>query len=121
MPFGLKKQLLFVYGTLRRQGSNSWRLEEASFAGRATIEGLLWKVDWYPAFLPGGGCKVVGELREVNDSLLRELDAYEGNEYRRERCRVKRDDGEMVEAWVYVWIGDVEGYEEILSGDWLKR
>jgi gamma-glutamylcyclotransferase (GGCT)/AIG2-like uncharacterized protein YtfP len=71
--------LLFVYGTLRRGGSHHAELRDARFAGRARTQSRYDLVDLggYPALLEGGTSAVSGELYEVDDALLVELDRFE--------------------------------------------
>jgi gamma-glutamylcyclotransferase (GGCT)/AIG2-like uncharacterized protein YtfP len=71
--------LIFVYGTLRRGQPNHAQLQGARFVGRAHTEQRYEVVDvhGYPALLEDGSVSVSGELYEVDDALLRRLDAFE--------------------------------------------
>ncbi|HEX4351864.1 MAG TPA: gamma-glutamylcyclotransferase family protein, partial [Polyangiales bacterium] len=71
--------LLFVYGTLRRDAANHHEMGDARFIGRARTAPRYELVDMggYPAMLEGGRTSIVGELYEVDDALLRQLDAFE--------------------------------------------
>jgi gamma-glutamylcyclotransferase (GGCT)/AIG2-like uncharacterized protein YtfP len=79
---------------------------------------LLDMGEW-PALLEGGNCAIVGELYEVDDALLVELDAYEDvpDLY----LRVEREiSGER--AFIYVLRPEHGvGRAVIASGDWLRR
>ncbi|MEP4076537.1 gamma-glutamylcyclotransferase family protein [Haloferula sp.] len=128
-------ELVFVYGTLRRDASNAFRMEGAEFEGVGLVKGRLYVVDWYPAFVrKGGDGWVEGELWRVSDDQMGALDEFEGSEYRRVRVEarthrsVKNEswdealqvgDGEKREAWAWEWIGSVEGLKVIKSGDWM--
>ncbi|MEM9081008.1 MAG: gamma-glutamylcyclotransferase family protein [Verrucomicrobiota bacterium] len=121
-------ELAFVYGTLRSGGSNFWRMERARFVERATVEGVLVKVDWYPGLVLGGGGRCLGEVYEVDELLVRELDEFEGigipdernGEYARVRAEVLLESGERVSCWVYEWLLGVGNYEVVETGDWFS-
>ncbi|TAM57743.1 gamma-glutamylcyclotransferase [bacterium] len=111
------EQLLFVYGTLRRGREHAPRLERARFVARATARGRLYLCHW-PAFVDGAGF-VVGELYAVDEDLLALLDAFEGEGclYARERREVRDEYGGRRDAWLYRWLGSVDGCRPIPSGD----
>jgi gamma-glutamylcyclotransferase (GGCT)/AIG2-like uncharacterized protein YtfP len=123
--------LLFVYGSLRPgfDGPTAeWLASSACHKGRASAAGTLYRVDYYPGFVPGGEGRVVGDLFLLPDAaaLLAVLDEHEEcarhfpqpHEYRRERKIVESADG-PVEAWTYVYALDVSGLERIEGGDFL--
>lgn len=137
-----RRQLVFVYGTLRRKASNAFRMKGGTWEGMRTVRGSLYQISWYPGLLlDRGDGKVIGELWSVNPEKLRELDefegvppgALEGDEYRRRRVMVEPlpepGDGsewrsvssstEAEEAWVWEWTGRTEAAGLIPSGDWL--
>lgn len=124
------KELVFVYGTLRRGGSNAFRMEGAGFRGAARVEGELHAITWYPGLTlkPGAGW-VIGELYAVGPEQMAALDEFEGlsagevegSEYRRVRVPVFLEDGAEEEAWAYEWIGPVDPLRVVSSGDWLQR
>jgi gamma-glutamylaminecyclotransferase len=110
------RHCVFVYGTLRRGGSNHHRMAGATLIGPATVRGYLYRIDWYPALvIDSNGREVVGEVYEVGESQLADLDAYEGDEYRRIQIEVSTEKP----VWVWEWIGapPKEGY--LPNGDWL--
>jgi gamma-glutamylcyclotransferase (GGCT)/AIG2-like uncharacterized protein YtfP len=126
MSDGLR-ELVFVYGTLRRGGSNAFRMKDAEFVGAATVRGVLYSISWYPGLvIDGSAGAVTGDLYLVDPELLRELDAFEGisaneiegAEYRRVRVPATAD-GRRIEAWAYEWIGPVDPARKVGSGDWL--
>ena len=93
-------QTLFVYGSLKRGGSNHHWLEGAHWQARARLPGhRLHSLGDYPLAVPGRGI-VHGEVYRLDGAALRRLDLLEDvpNEYRRRRCRL--DDGRR--CWVYV-------------------
>lgn len=118
---------VFVYGTLRRGGSNHFRMAGGRFVTGGSVRGRLYRIDWYPGLVlvPGGGC-VIGEVFDVTGDQLRELDVFEGlsagetegSEYRRVLTDVSHD-GKTTHAWVWEWLGPVDETRLIASGDWL--
>ncbi len=120
-------QPVFVYGTLRKGGSNHFRMASADFVGEGKISGRMVKIDWYPALLCGGGTCVKGELYLVDAETLKALDDFEGitpdatkpRDYRRVKVTVNLSNGETEDAWVWEWIGDTGSAEPLDGGDWL--
>ena len=114
---------VFVYGALRKGASNAWRMERALFVGSASVAGTLVKVDWYPGLVLDGETRVKGEVYEVDEKTLRELDAFEGigvnNEYKRVKGKVLLEDGAELECSIYEWQLGVANYEVVANGDWL--
>lgn len=95
--------LLFVYGTLRSDGSANNLLADGEFIGhaRTKMPMTVREVGGYPALSPNGSSQVNGELWAVDDEILAAIDEYEGPDlYRRQLAPILLPDGE-VEAWVY--------------------
>lgn len=123
-------QLVFVYGTLRRGGSNHFRMAGAEFIAPGTITGRMYRIDWYPGLvLDPAGDEIHGEAYSVDSELLSALDIFEGlsageiegSEYRRVETTVMRQDSQTLTAWVWEWLGMVEEGQRISDGDWLKN
>ncbi|MGA0846036.1 MAG: gamma-glutamylcyclotransferase family protein, partial [Luteolibacter sp.] len=106
--------LIFVYGTLRRGGCNHHRLDEASFVARATLPGRLYRIDWYPGMVADANAgEVVGEIYQIDTSMLASLDDYEGPEYQREIMNLRilpdldadssKHPSQHATAWVWLW------------------
>lgn len=101
---------LFVYGTLRKGQSNHELIkEEKLISDQARMKAKLYDTgNGYPALVLKGKDYVYGEIYDVNDSLLPDLDLLEGyDESRTDNLyfRVKKmieTNQELVEAWVYV-------------------
>lgn len=128
----MNTQSVFVYGTLRRGGSNHFRMVGAVLVGKGTVEGEIHVIDLNPAFLfpalvDAGGKRVVGELYLVQDETLKALDDFEGvsepphfnDEYVRVRRMVKLENGEECTAWVWMWNRELGNGGLIESGNWL--
>ena len=124
--------LLFVYGTLRRDtGSEMCRLlaRHADFVGEGTYRGRLYKVDYYPGVVPSDdpADRVRGEVYSLRDFriALPQLDHYEGcgpgfrepTEYVRRQEEIVLAEGAACTAWVYVYNRPVGGLVWIRSGD----
>jgi pyruvate carboxylase len=113
---------LFVYGTLRRGCDNEYaRLlaERGEFVATANVTGRLYDFGLYPGARPAND-SVTGEIFQIDESLLANLDEYEGSEYERAAVSAKLDDGRTIECWIYWYVGSDTG-RVIASGDWLKR
>jgi gamma-glutamylcyclotransferase (GGCT)/AIG2-like uncharacterized protein YtfP len=126
---------LFVYGSLlsriaHPQGERLRR--EARLVGNARLAGRLYRVSWYPGFVPGddAGAHVHGEIYELSDlATLDWLDEYEGltrgassvtepDEYARRAIAVTLDAGSVIECWVYVYLRDTRGLLQVTGGVW---
>jgi gamma-glutamylaminecyclotransferase len=106
----VRRVLVFVYGTLMRGHANHRVMDRlrARFVAPARTVARRTLVDLgpYPALLrEGGACRVTGEVFEVAEARLAELDEFEGcpDLYARETVEIERlDDGSTLEAFVYV-------------------
>jgi gamma-glutamylcyclotransferase (GGCT)/AIG2-like uncharacterized protein YtfP len=123
-------QLVFVYGTLRRGGSNHFRMAGAEFISSGTITGRMYRIDWYPGLvLDDAGGEIHGEVYSVGPEQLEALDVFEGlsageiegSEYRRVLTTVIRQDSQVTSAWVWEWLGETEESRRLEDGDWLKH
>jgi gamma-glutamylcyclotransferase (GGCT)/AIG2-like uncharacterized protein YtfP len=123
---------VFVYGTLRKGGSNHFRMDGAEFVGKGTVGGGIYLIDSnpeliFPALKLDNEGRVVGEVYRVSETQLIALDAFEGiseryeepYEYRREMVTVEMDAGDPVNAWVWVWNSCLDGAKPLPEGDWL--
>lgn len=117
---------LFVYGTLRRHEDNHQFLKGARcLAEQAWGNGELFDTGHgYPTLKLNDNGKVHGELYEVSQSLLPQLDDLEDyvegretNLYDRIFTTVYTDVGHS-EAMVYVHAGETQKLEKITHGDW---
>jgi len=70
---------VFVYGTLMKGEHHHEAISKARFLGLAETkpEYELVQIDYYPAMLPGGASKIIGEIYEVDDETLEKLDELE--------------------------------------------
>lgn len=129
----MQGELLFVYGTLRRDctsGAHATYLADAQFIARATLNGKLFRVSYYPALvLDENAGKVTGEVYQLASAeQLARLDAYEEctypalpqQEYQRLQVQVLTDAGAHLSAWVYAYQRNCDQLELIASGDFLN-
>lgn len=119
---------IFVYGTLRKGGVANHLMGDSTWLGSAKLSGQLFKIDWYPGaiYQPESSSRVIGDLYEVSNQKLQELDDYEGcasdhpqpHEYRRINVTVMTEQGETnCQFWEYAW--NLSKHKLIQSGDWL--
>jgi len=112
---------IFSYGTLMRGEPHHDMLAAASPARilPARILGFMISVGVYAAVVEGDGI-IQGEYFEFEDisGLLPRLDAFEGEQYRREQVAVEVDGVGLRQAWVYRWTGTLQDGPRIPSGDW---
>ncbi len=101
-----KKTLLFAYGSLKRGGRGHKYLMSQRFVGDATTEPKYRIVDLgpYPGLVAddANGLAVRGELYEVDEACLTELDDYEYTPSLYERGAVAiQGHPEKVETFLY--------------------
>ncbi len=119
-----KCEMVFVYGTLRRGGSNDFRMADSRFVAEGKVRGRLYRIDWYPGFVADENAgPVVGEFFMANAETIAALDEFEGSEYRRVKIavEVREEAGAVskVQAWIWVWLGETSESQRIVGGDWL--
>lgn len=120
---------VFVYGTLRKGGSNDiTQLHPAPrLVGPAQTQGTLYHLGAYPGLVLGGNGVVVGEVYAIEPALELRLDGIEeihgrpGDEYfKREVCLLVA--GAPVDCLVYEINPDrLHSAHRIDSGDWLRQ
>ncbi len=115
--------LVFVYGMLRPEQANHRRHLAGRPVRSAVLDGFELRLGERPWVQPVEGSSVVGEVVEVDEEKLAQLDLLEGVAsgcYRRGRCAVRLADGSEVEAWTYL-AGSVSrpGDRVVAGGDWL--
>jgi len=94
------RQLVFVYGTLKRGEKNHHWLEGASWQGEAELSGvLLHDLGPFPMAVIGDGT-AIGEVYAVEERGLARLDELEGYPRLYDRHVLTLNDGRQ--AWVYL-------------------
>jgi gamma-glutamylcyclotransferase (GGCT)/AIG2-like uncharacterized protein YtfP len=120
----MNKHLVFVYGTLRRGGARpmSVRFPGSKFIADAEVSGSLYDLGAYPGLLLSeSDSPLIGEVYEVDDEVLNELDDFEAStHYRRKQVEISVGTRRMA-GWTYE--PDPEFYslrKLITSGDWIE-
>lgn len=112
---------VFVYGTLMKGQRVNDKLDGARYLGRGVLRDYrMFSLGSYPGIQPYVGGSVVGELYEIDEVHIAELDRYEGEGelYRREIVEVFTYANEhgyepfvyprYHKAYVYIYNGDAE-------------
>jgi len=118
---------LFVYGTFRYGFELHHLLRKSRFVGLAHVEGYnMYDLGNFPGIVKGENA-VWGEVYEIDDSLIKELDIVEGftgspdDLYVRETTTVYFDQRRryrMNNVFLYRYNMDIEGRELIESGNY---
>lgn len=121
------RTLMFVYGTLKRGGSNHGFLADERFAGDArTIPGFrLIDLGEYPGLVaaPAASSTVSGEVWSVDAAALARLDALEGvaeDLYRREPIALEPPFADRC-VETYFYNRNIDRHPEIPGGTWSER
>ena|ERR1700741_321193 len=120
----MKKHFIFIYGTLRRgsPGSISIRFPESKFIAGAKVNGRLYDLGPYPGLrVDKSDSTVVGEVYEVDEGLLNDLDEFEASSnYVRKSVEVSLG-GQQKKCWTYEPSPEFYRLDNIItSGDWLE-
>ena len=119
---------IFVYGTLMSGLERATVLNNSQFLGAGTIQATLYNLGSYPC-ITEGSTKVVGEIYEVDDTTLQELDVIDGYDkhepeaslyYRKQVTAIMIDGQTQQTAEAYYYNLTVENGELIESGDYRK-
>lgn len=113
MKTSIQNQLLFVYGTLMRNGRAEDYLSGSEFIGKAILKDYaMYKINHgdFPGIVSKKGEWVEGELYLIRDTDCVGLDRYEGEGtlYHREIVTVESSTGQK-QAWAYIYLGKPEG------------
>jgi gamma-glutamylcyclotransferase (GGCT)/AIG2-like uncharacterized protein YtfP len=118
------KHLVFVYGTLRRgsAGAMAIRFPNSKFIAEAQVSGSLYDLGAYPGLLTNeSNSLVIGEVYEVDDETLNELDEFEAaSDYLRKQVEISVGTHRRI-GWTYE--PSLESYSLrtlIKSGDWIE-
>lgn len=118
-----QSKLIFVYGTLKRGACRANLLDTSRFLSEAKTKPLyrLYSVcGHYPALInatradvTNHGVEVEGEVYEIEENILRQLDAVEGIDeglYERRPVELQNFEGVVVS---YFWCGSLDGLIDI--------
>lgn len=98
---------LFVYGSLKRGFGNHRFLWDSVFIGTTTTADSTYSMltlGAFPAIIAEGEDAIEGELYEVDDDTLEQIDMLEGNGAFYDRSQVLLSNGEV--AWMYLLVGE---------------
>jgi gamma-glutamylaminecyclotransferase len=118
----MAKTLLFVYGTLKRGGSNSRLMGNSKYVGSASVAPgkTLFTNGNYPMMVESAeGNGVDGEIFEVDERTLASLDRFEGhpNLFKRSQVDINALDGQAkadpMDVHAYVFQRPVSHYEHL--------
>lgn len=115
---------IFVYGTLRGGGHWNGVYLEGKTGKPAVIEGLeLFDIGSIPAAVKSDlhGERLVGEVFEVSDDTLTDIDHLECHPTWYKREQLTTTDGDLV--WVYLQKKERlrSTSRKVLSGDWMQH
>lgn len=115
---------VFVYGSLRRGEHNHRLLVDVGAryvkAARTPPHYRLLDLGSYPAAVRDGATALVGEVYDVDDAGMVELDRLEGVPRLYRRALVGLQDG--TDAVIYTMdTAQVVGRREVAGGDWVRR
>ena len=109
-------EFVFVYGTLMKNKRNHHYLNNATFISSSFIEGyFMFDLGSYPGIAKSKyNSKVYGEVYKVDKQTMNRLDELEevGYLYNKEEVEVILNNGETVNAFVYIYI--LKEYKEEL-------
>ncbi len=98
-----------------------------------SVTGRLYYLNGYPGLVTSlvASEQVAGEVYSLHDPSrdLPALDEYEEcgpsdappHNFERSTIQVEMDEGQILDAWVYVYSGDISGKTLIASGDYLNH
>jgi len=131
----MNHEYLFVYGTLRRGATSPMDkllARHCEFSSEAFIQGVLYDIGGYPGVTESAkpADKVYGDLYKVQwaTQMWPKLDYYEHcsnayvkpHQYARKKRPVSLENGETIQAWVYLFNWKTGGLFKITSGDYLN-
>ena len=122
METSVQNQILFVYGTLMRNGRAEDLLSGAKFIGKGILKDYAMhnlNLGDFPGIVSKKGEWVEGELYLIRGSNIPRLDHYEGegNLYHRELVTVESRFCPL-KAWAYIYLGKPEG--DVMRHPWVS-
>lgn len=111
---------IFVYGMLRSRGSSGYLHDQICHGPARTAQKYdMYSLINYPAICREGNTTVVGEVYEIDDGMLEELDRLEGHPRYYQRESIELDDGQIVEAY-FMDRMKIQNRSQVVCGDWQK-
>lgn len=116
------KQLIVVYGSLRKFGHNHRLIENSEYLGEFNSPPIysLYSLGSFPGLKEGGETSVVFEVYSVDETTAKQVDRLEGyteggNNTFYDKIKIDTPFGE---ASVYTYQGSVRESDLVKSGDW---
>ena len=113
---------IFVYGSLRKGMTQHAKLSDAPFLGHAVThpEFTLFDSGAWPAAVRGGATAIVGELYQVTNEKISEIDHYERHPDFFSRQKIVL--ASQLEAWMWIYISDLSlEWIAIQDGCWRQH
>ncbi len=110
---------VFVYGTLMKGERASGMLGDSTFKGEFVLDDYaLYDLGPFPGIKEKPGEEVIGEVYEIQDTVIPNMDRYEGEGelYKRSVVSVRNESMSLDDVFVYVYLGDVSG--DIVRSKW---
>jgi len=119
----MKKNLISVYGSLRKNMGNDHLLSTSEYLGdfQTNPEFSLYSLGYYPGLKTGGTTSVTMEVYAVDDTVAERVDRLEGytpggNNTFYDKIPIETPYGE---ASVYIYVNDIPQERLVESGDWI--
>lgn len=131
----MKPDYLFVYGTLQTKADNEmsrFLLDNSIESSKGFFYGKLYKISWFPGAVLSitNTHKVYGTIFKLKNAIavFEVLDTYEGfykgavgsSLFIRQQTKIFSQNGDEVNAWVYLYNQKIINEPQIISGDFLK-
>ena len=125
-----RANIVFVYGSLKREFPNHYLLREQEPLGEAIIKGTMISLKFFPGVVACGNDTIKGELYLVDDETMKRLDHLEGHPSFYKRVWVNAESiepetsGNVFPAWCYClperYLQDFH-YPRISEGVWKQK
>jgi gamma-glutamylcyclotransferase (GGCT)/AIG2-like uncharacterized protein YtfP len=120
----MSKHLVFIYGSLRSggPGAMSIRFPKSQFVADAQVSGCLYDLGPYPGLiLNESNSLITGEVYEVDDQTLKELDEFEtSSNYLRKQVPISLGADRKI-CWTYEPNPEFYSLHTLItSGDWIE-
>jgi len=118
----MKKNLIAVYGSLRKEMGNDYILKNAKYLGEFKTDPIfsLYSLGSYPGLKENGSTSVVMEVYEVDNLTAQRVDSLEG--YSADSPATFYDkipiNTPYGEASVYTYVNNIPQDRLVESGDW---
>ena len=115
-------KILFVYGSLMKNRSNSKYMKDAQYVGRAVIKDFsIYDLGFFPGIRQEKGKSVLGEVYRVNDEDFKKICELEGEGllYKLKKTKAFLKNKQVLRVNTFVYNGECERYAQELDGRFL--